>query len=313
MMIPDIDMDIPVQNHPELEQLLTVILSTKNRWDDLVKALNSLRRQTLAHEVIVMDDHSEDGTSEKVKEFFPEVRLYTFTESKGYIIRRNEAVKLSHTPFVLSIDDDCILEQPDILFQMASFCKRTSCEALAWPFIDVNRSPGIQSHSPDERLWQCHTFKGCAFVVKKESFIRLGGFRASFVHQGEEEDYCIRLLNAGFPVLLGNGNPILHYESPRRSWERMDFYGSRNLMLFAFFNVPLVFLPVQCIASAVKSILFGIRIRRPYQKTRGVLSGIIDGAKMAYSERSSVKMKTYMNYMSLKKKYKLVSREAVIS
>ena len=50
--------------------------------------------------------------------------------------------------------------------------------------------------------------------------------------------FCIRLLDACHPVLLGTGTAISHYESPKRSWKRMDYYGSRNLMLFAFFNVP---------------------------------------------------------------------------
>ena len=300
-------MNSSMAQNQELGQMLTVIISTKNRWPDLEKALQSLRQQQLRHEVIVMDDHSEDGTAEKVKEFFPDIRLYSFGESKGYILRRNEAVGLAHTPYVLSIDDDCVLQEPDLLLQIADFCRRTGCEALAWPFIDVHRNSGIQSKSPDERLWQCHTFKGCAFVVKRESFIRLGGFRTSFVHQGEEEDYCIRLLNQGYPVLLGSGDPILHYESPKRSWERMDFYGSRNLILFAFFNVPLVFLPLQFVTSALKSILFGFRIRRPYQKTRGVWHGVVDGIRMLSRERSAVRMQTYRDYLRLKKKYKLVS------
>ena len=42
-----------------LGDLITVIISTKNSWQDLQRALRSLRNQTLAHKVIVIDDGSE--------------------------------------------------------------------------------------------------------------------------------------------------------------------------------------------------------------------------------------------------------------
>lgn len=292
-----------VTSNVKLDDLITVIISTKNRWPDLHKALLSLRNQSLKHQVLVLDDHSDDGTYENVKQLFPEVTLYTYTESAGYIVRRNEAVKLAQTPYVLSIDDDCALENPNILCQIAQFCISTDCAAVAWPYIDITLSPAVRDISPGDGLWQSHTFKGCSFVVKREIFLKIGGFRTSFFHQGEEEDYCIRLLEQGYPVFLGKGNAIHHYESPKRSWERMDFYGSRNLMLFAIFNVPLIYLPAQLVGSAIKSFLYGFKIRRPYHKSRGVLYGFLDGFKLAMKERKPVSTKTYLKYRELKKQY----------
>ena len=285
----------------KLDDLITVIISTKNRWPDLQKALMSLRNQTLKHQVLVLDDNSDDGTFENVKNLFPEVTIHSYKESAGYIVRRNEAVKLAQTPYVLSIDDDCVLESKTILFEIASFCASSNCAAVAWPYIDANLSPDVHDLAPGDGLWQSHTFKGCSFVVKRDIFLQIGGFRTFFFHQGEEEDYCIRLLDQGYPVFLGKGHAIHHYESPKRSWDRMDFYGSRNLMLFAIFNVPLKYLPVQLIGSAIKSSLYGFKIKRPYQKTRGVLYGFIDGLKVAMKERKPVSTSTYLKYRELKK------------
>ena len=70
LLIMGEDANICVDN---LEELITVIISTKNRWQDLQRALLSLRNQTLAHKVIVIDDNSDDGTSDNVKSLFPEV------------------------------------------------------------------------------------------------------------------------------------------------------------------------------------------------------------------------------------------------
>ena len=291
-----------------LGDLITVIISTKNRWQDLQRALVSLKNQTLAHKVIVIDDNSDDGTSDNVKSLFPEVVLYTHTESKGYIVRRNEAVRHAQTPYVLSIDDDCVLENDTTIYELAVFCFQTKSAAIAWPHIDVRSSDEVNNYAPAKELWQSCTFKGCSFIVDKKIFIDSGGFRSTFVHQGEEEDFCIRLLNRGFPVLLGSGNPIYHYESPRRNWSRMDYYGSRNLILFAFFNVPLLFLPVQLVLSATKSILYGFKIKRPYQKFLGVVHGFRDGFRLMRTERSPVSLKTFLRYRELKKGHQLIKR-----
>jgi GT2 family glycosyltransferase len=295
MAIPNLPAD-----GKELKDLITVIISTKNRWSSLEKALLSLQKQTLQCKIIVMDDHSEDGTSEQIKINFPKIDLYSFEESKGYIVRRNEAIKLAKTIYVLSIDDDCILENETILNEITIFCSRTNCAALAWPHIDVHTSAAVQNHAPTEALWQVCTFKGCSFVVHRHHFIETGGFRSVLIHQGEEEDFCIRLLNKGLPVILGRGHAIHHYESPKRNFDRMDFYGSRNLLLFAFFNVPIFFLPVQLLISSFKCILYGFKIKRPFQKTRGVLHGIIDGMKLIKQERRAVSVKTFIKYRRLK-------------
>jgi GT2 family glycosyltransferase len=288
-----------------IEELVTVLITTKNRWSELVRALESLRSQDCRHKVIIMDDGSEDGTSEKLQKQFPEVRLYSFKNSEGLIVRRNQGVELAQTPYVLSIDDDCVLTSATIIGEIAAFCIRTSCAAVAWPFVDVRISNEIKSVSPTGDTWLCHSFRGCAFVVNRSNFLEAGGLRSSFFHQGEEEDFCIRLLDKGYPVLLGDGSPIHHFESPRRSWERMDFYGSRNLMLFAFFNVPLAYLPIQMTVSAIKCILYGFKIRRPYHKTRGVIHGFYDGIRLVRKERKAVSYKTYALYRKLKKNYLL--------
>jgi GT2 family glycosyltransferase len=283
-----------------LEGLITVIISTKDRWSDLQKALLSLRRQSLQHKVIVMDDNSSDDTYDNVVKSFPNVTIYTYKESCGYIVRRNQAIKFATTPYVLSIDDDCTLESSEIIKDIATFCLETKSAAIAWPYIDVRISDKVQSLSPPEGLWQVFTFKGCSFIVNRQLFLALGGFRESFIHQGEEEDFCLRLLDSGYPVLLGKGNAIHHHESPKRSWDRMDYYGSRNIILFTLFNVPLLVLPLQVTASALKCFLYGFMIKRPYQKARGVFYGFTDGLRLYKKERSAVTLKSFIKFRKLK-------------
>jgi GT2 family glycosyltransferase len=212
---------------------------------------------------------------------------------------------MATTPYVLSIDDDCVLDSPGIINEIIHFCELTGCAALAWPYIDMHLSGVVQGISPGRGLWQCYTFRGCAFVVNRMKFIEAGGFRSSFIHQGEEEDFCIRLLDQGYPVLVGQGSAIHHYESSFRNWKKMDYYGSRNLILFAFFNVPLLLLPFQLSITSIKCILYGFKLKRPYQKALGVWHGIMDGFRLLKSERKPVRLHTFRTYRMLKKNYRL--------
>src|SRR5438874_303163 len=61
----------------------TIIIPTKNRKDDLKRALASCMAQTVQVEIIVMDDGSTDDTAEMVRQEFPGVSLHRYAESAG--------------------------------------------------------------------------------------------------------------------------------------------------------------------------------------------------------------------------------------
>ena len=79
----------------------TVLITTKNRREDLVKAVKS----ALSHanpEVIVLDDGSTDGTSGMIRVHFPQVRLFSYSESAGLIKRRNEGARIASGDNILA-------------------------------------------------------------------------------------------------------------------------------------------------------------------------------------------------------------------
>jgi len=85
----------------------TILISTKNRCDDLLFTLN-LIKPLLTSELtcVVFDDGSSDDTSNKVEELFPEVKLKRNARSKGYIYCRNLMLNETKADFAISLDDD---------------------------------------------------------------------------------------------------------------------------------------------------------------------------------------------------------------
>src|SRR6266568_5079158 len=278
-----------------------VVITTKNRHQELRTALTSALQQTVEPEVIVVDDGSTDETSEMVRAEFPHVSFHRFERSAGYICRRNEGARLAKADVIFSIDDDAAFSTARIIEQTVAEFDSPRVGAVAIPYSDVNKDRVVRQKAPDrERIWITDRYIGTAHAVRHDLFLKLGGYRENFVHQGEEGDFCLRMLNAGFVTRLGNADPIHHFESPRRDFQRMDFFGRRNDVLFAWHNVPTPYLPAHLAATTFNGLLLGLKLRRPGHMTRGVLSGYL-GCIRYWAERAPVKLQSYLLHRELKK------------
>jgi glycosyltransferase involved in cell wall biosynthesis len=60
----------------------SVVISTKNRKDELRNAITSCLSQSVPVEVVVFDDGSENGTSEVVRQDFPQVLTPSITYTR---------------------------------------------------------------------------------------------------------------------------------------------------------------------------------------------------------------------------------------
>lgn len=252
----------------------TVVITTKDRKDELRKALASAFAQTVAVEVLVVDDGSTDGTSDLVQAEFPAARLIRHETSRGLIVRRNEAAKLASGPIIISIDDDAVFSSPHVVEQTLREFDHPQVGAVAIPFINVNQDTILRQRAPDQPgIWITDSYIGTAHAVRRDIFVKLGGYREHLVHQGEEGDYCIRMLAAGYVVRLGTADPIHHFESPRRSFARMDYYGHRNRAKFIWQNVPFPAIVPHTLAAILGDLRTIWCRGRGWNIARGIVAG----------------------------------------
>jgi GT2 family glycosyltransferase len=284
------------------EPRVTIAISTKNRCDELRRALASCRRQSGSVEILVLDDGSTDRTSEMVAREFPEARLLRFENSEGYIRRRNQAAREASAPLLLCLDDDAEIGGNEIATVLEAGFSHDRVGAVAIPYIDVRQDPRtIKQSTPLEGgPYVLSSYVGTAHALRRDVFLALGGYRERFFHQGEEGDYCIRLLDAGYVVVGIQADPILHFESPRRDFERMDVFGRRNDVLFAWCNVPLPYFPIHLAATLFNGIRFGISQRRLQPMVRGLARGCLDAVRVV-APRTPVRTSTYRLSRHLKK------------
>ena len=269
----------------------TVVVTSRNRRDELRQCLQSVAAQSARPEVLVVDDASEDGTADMIAREFAGVRVVRHDRPRGYIVGRNEAANLASGDVIVSLDDDAVFSSPDIVRDVLLAFDDPRIAAVAIPYIDVNRDSIVRQSAPDrEHVYVTAAFIGTAHAVRRDVFLNQGGYREALFHQGEESDLCIRLLDAGYMVRLGVSEAIHHFESPRRDFRRMDHFGPRNAILFEWQNAPAAELVTQLpktiaglVAHTWRPARLGVR-----------LAGIVDGLRScARIERRPVSTATY--------------------
>jgi GT2 family glycosyltransferase len=235
-----------VHEHPA-----TIVVVTKDRVEEARTAIASAVAQACEVEVLVIDDGSDDGTFERVRTEFPQVRLYRSAESEGYIVQRNRAAELARSPIIFSIDDDAEFLSPATVASTIAEFDDPRVGAVAIPVID---GPGAADAPPGgDEVRAVAAYSGTAHAVRRDVFLALGGYRASLEHWGEERDFCLRLLQAGFITRLGRAGPIAHRRSLRREQTgRMTVLARRNDVLHAWANVPMPYLPVHLAGAIAK-------------------------------------------------------------
>lgn len=250
-------------------------MTTRNRKDDLRTCLRSIERQDVDLEIIVIDDASDDGTQQMVAAEFPEVKLIAHSRMQGYILGRNEAARLATGDVLVSLDDDAALSSERIIADTLECFDDERVAAVAIPYVDVNRDASVRQAAPDRlAAYAVDTFIGTAHAIRRSVFLESGGYRQELFHQGEESDLCVRLLAAGYVVRLGTSAPIHHFESPRRDFRRMDHFGPRNAILFAWQNVPFPAVLLQVPVTVAGVLMLTLNPSRFLTRCGGVLDGL---------------------------------------
>lgn len=87
--------------------MISAIVPTFERAELLPRALESIERQTLpSDEVIVVDDGSTDGTGELVRSRFPGVRYLRHEENRGVSAARNLGIREARGEWLALLDSD---------------------------------------------------------------------------------------------------------------------------------------------------------------------------------------------------------------
>jgi GT2 family glycosyltransferase len=232
---------------------LTVGIATRNRPDALRRCLASIALiDDLVTEVIVVDDASDlpiDPVLQQIPEAIArKTRIIDLPQGLGCIIGRNRMMRLAANDAVLMLDDDAYLIDAGAVSRASDVLRQHPyVAAVACAQAEADGSPWPAAMQPSPVGYRCYVpaYIGCAALLRRSAFVKLGGYQESFRFYGEEKDYCLRLLDAGYDVVYLPDARVAHVPDPAgRSDARYLRYVIRNDCLSALYNEPLPMLVI---------------------------------------------------------------------
>lgn len=230
---------------------LTVGITTRNRPESLRRCVASLAvLAPLSPRVLVFDDASdlpaagevtgEGGTGAPPHGI--EISVIRDEGRVGYIAGRNRLMREARTPYVLLLDDDAVvLSAASVTAAMTVLDRDAAVAAVGFAQAEADGSPWPERMQPGRgsQPARVSAFIGFAHLLRRETFERLGGYRESFVFYGEEKDFCVRALEAGYRVVYLPGSLVGHLpDRTGRSATRYVRFAIRNDCLHSLYNEP---------------------------------------------------------------------------
>jgi len=167
------------------------------------------------------------------------------------------------------------------------------------PWKNVPAHQALSDKAPnDNEIYVSRSYTGMAHAVRRDLFLRLGGYREFFLHGNEEIDFCVRLLDAGYVVRLGRADHVNHYESKIRNVSRQAYFAARNAVLFAWYNAPGVRLPIHAVGTVVHVLLYGLKNGYLWPRLQGLADGFASCARQ-WRARRPISLEAYRLYRRL--------------
>lgn len=198
---------------------IAVLITCHNRRQKTLLCLQRLRDCILPGnfsplEIFLVDDGSKDGTSEAVKNNFPEVNVITGTGNlfwnKGMRLAWDTAARNNDYDYYFWLNDDTVLERIAILEMLDCLeeARRIyKCEGLVT--AACTKKAGIFEFSyggrteggaviPNGELQTCIYINGNAVLIPREVYKELGNLSPDYTHGMGDFDYGLRAIQKGF-------------------------------------------------------------------------------------------------------------------
>ena len=179
---------------------ISVLISTKNRRDDLLFTLNATKHLFNKNVTcVVYDDGSSDETYENVKSNFPEIVLLRNEVSKGYIYCRNKMLSETTADFAISLDDDAhfLTENPmEIITDY--FSNNPACGVIAARIFWGKDK--VENAVNNEIAQKVKSYIGCGHVWRMKAWRDIPNYPEWFEFYGEENFASFQLLKKKWEV-----------------------------------------------------------------------------------------------------------------
>lgn len=197
----------------------------------------------MSFEVFVVDNNSQDGTAEMIREKFPQVKLINNKDNAGFPKANNQAILKSSGRYILLLNPDTVVH-PGALDKLVEFMDqhpdagaagpkllwpngRLQESCISFPTIPalLTRSLFIEGIWPNNPITKKHFMKnfkydkvaevdqpmGAALIIRKKALDKVGLMDEKIKLFFDEVDLCYRIKKAGWKIYFTPDPVITHF------------------------------------------------------------------------------------------------------
>lgn len=219
---------------------VSIVVVNFNGYDLTRACVSSVLQHAPGFEVIIVDNHSNDGSVEKLKAEFSSIKIIELPDNFGFGRANNIGTEQARGRYVFFLNNDTVLTE-DVPSKLSSELERIADAGAIGPklvnpdgsfqlstgldpsFLNewrvrrmqkATRMSGHHDLSKLERRFSTRMevdwLTGAALVVRKEVFQKVGGFDESFFMYFEDADLCRRIRNEGWRVVYDPSVRVTH-------------------------------------------------------------------------------------------------------
>ena len=203
---------------------ITLIIVCFNSYKLIKKNLSEISK----FKTIIVDNSKSDEIRLLVKGV-KNIKYIKTKKNLGYGKGNNLGVSESKTPFILILNPDILVESESIKILYNSYFNYENVGILAPSLYDNNnnrRSNGSLSYINKEKISKknilnnqkaegntCYQFVvGCAFLIKKDFFDKIGGFDKDLFMYFEDNDICDKTLEKNKSIIEIPESKMIHLQ-----------------------------------------------------------------------------------------------------
>ncbi len=226
---------------------LSVIIVNYNVKHFLEQCLHSVLKasKTISSEIFVVDNNSVDGSTQVVKEKFPQVHLIENKENVGFSKANNQAVRLAKGKYILLLNPDTVVEE-DTFTKVVKFMNEhpdagglgvkmidgkgnflpESKRGLPTPWVAFYKMFGLSKLFPKSKKFgkyhlsyldenethEVEVLAGAFMLMRKETLDNVGLLDETFFMYGEDIDLSYRITQGGYKNYYFPETTIIHYK-----------------------------------------------------------------------------------------------------
>jgi len=211
---------------------VSIVIPSWNGKDLLAASLPSLvgalEKTKIEHEVIVIDDASEDGTEAWLRQKYPKVKVYRLQNHMGFSRAMNAGFAAADYQLVYALNNDMIVEEGFLEPLVEQFRKNRSLFAAAsyirpyagkervesgWTWAKMRKGlPSVRHRllEPDDPVVTLYAGGG-ASLFRKDVFMEVGGFDPIYQpFYVEDLDLSFKAWRHGYEVVLVPQSRVIH-------------------------------------------------------------------------------------------------------